>query len=413
MYVCIYIQGYILTCGLQFGGDYLLYHGDPNLYHSWAIVIIDSHSHTDAGSNNGREGLENCRIKGLDILTHGRVAHSVNKTLIIASEVISSSSLLSSASASSLSILNNPNNPPVTSHLASHSSSKHHLHNSNHTNSPDNPDNSGDAHDSKHEHEQSVSDLSYYTIQWEQFLSLETRLAPNPTLNPTTTSSSLSSLSHKQLNVTIPKVTNPLSDPDTVSTQEHAISPDNPDTPNSPGGIGECWIIILVGVPGSGKSTLCELLKQQGWVIACQDELGSVSAVRATLTRVSERVTGKRCMVLDRCNVSRKGRKAWLRFISNKLKNSNPQQVLCVWLDTPLDTCISRVRLRTQHPTLPGLGIDMDAKSDSVVRTFHESLHGAAGVNIPTKQEGYRQVWRVTSSEQYVQVLTEIQALTD
>lgn len=61
-------KGYYITLGGKFGGDYLVYPGDPIKFHAMFIVII----------------LEKTKkLQMQDIVTYGRLGHSVRKTVVL------------------------------------------------------------------------------------------------------------------------------------------------------------------------------------------------------------------------------------------------------------------------------------------------------------------------------------------
>ncbi|KAJ2156690.1 tRNA-splicing endonuclease subunit [Coemansia sp. RSA 552] len=64
-------RGYYLTRGIKFGGDYLLYPGDPLRYHSSHVVSLLP-NRTD-------------KITPREIVTLGRVCTAVNKTRVLSS----------------------------------------------------------------------------------------------------------------------------------------------------------------------------------------------------------------------------------------------------------------------------------------------------------------------------------------
>lgn len=68
-YKCLWNQGYYLTCGAKFGGDFLVYPGRPSIYHSQFILICSDRS-------NG--------LTLKELVTYSRVATSVKKTFAIA-----------------------------------------------------------------------------------------------------------------------------------------------------------------------------------------------------------------------------------------------------------------------------------------------------------------------------------------
>jgi bifunctional polynucleotide phosphatase/kinase len=68
-------------------------------------------------------------------------------------------------------------------------------------------------------------------------------------------------------------------------------------------------LLVLVGRPGSGKSTFSQELGQLGYVRVCQDELGTKArCVKAVKDLLSRRV----CVVLDATNSSPRTRAEWI-----------------------------------------------------------------------------------------------------
>jgi tetratricopeptide (TPR) repeat protein len=105
-------------------------------------------------------------------------------------------------------------------------------------------------------------------------------------------------------------------------------------------------LVMLVGLPGCGKSTLSEALVQskQGWIRLCQDELEGRKAFEDAIGR-SIKDKSKR-LVLDRTNVVRADRKYFLELAFN------PKDAVCVHFDVSADVCEERVAKRTDHPTI-------------------------------------------------------------
>ena len=107
------------------------------------------------------------------------------------------------------------------------------------------------------------------------------------------------------------------------------------------------FMLILIGIPGSGKSTFANLLvTQKPWmyVRVSQDVLGSSSAC---LQLARSTILDGKCPVIDRCNFDTKQRAKFL-----KLASINNLPVDCVVFRFPSELCISRCQDRSDHETL-------------------------------------------------------------
>ncbi|KAI8817820.1 uncharacterized protein EV422DRAFT_540078 [Fimicolochytrium jonesii] len=148
-------------------------------------------------------------------------------------------------------------------------------------------------------------------------------------------------------------------------------------------------VLILVGLPGSGKSTFCArlgcispddstLITANTYVRISQDDIGSRRACESLIATIIKR--GGR-VVLDRCNTRAADRMQWLELAFG------PRDAVAVHFTAGVEVCVKRVCARQGHPTLGG----EKGKVERVVRGFERDLEA------PTVKEGFVGVWSVAS----------------
>jgi protein-tyrosine phosphatase/tRNA uridine 5-carbamoylmethylation protein Kti12 len=134
--------------------------------------------------------------------------------------------------------------------------------------------------------------------------------------------------------------------------------------------------LILVGIPGSGKSTFSKHLEKylgDDMVYLNQDTQG-----RKDLSKeISKNCRNKKLVVVDRCNLTRKDREEWSCYFN--------ESVWCIYFDIPPEECFYRVEHRKGHPTLGGLG---------GVKIAKEML---SKIETPGFDEGFEQIINLTS----------------
>lgn len=151
---------------------------------------------------------------------------------------------------------------------------------------------------------------------------------------------------------------------------------------------GDLAVLVLIGAPGSGKSTFAQRLLQaqpSQWKIISQDALGKSEAKR----QMSLPPSG--ALVLDRCNGTIAQRADWIGSLQYR---PPPKMVGALWFDPPTATLLSRLRSRKDHPTL------------TMADNFAAAIHMfEANFQPPTEDEGFGRIARVTCVEDALAVI--------
>ncbi len=117
-------------------------------------------------------------------------------------------------------------------------------------------------------------------------------------------------------------------------------------------------LIVLVGLPGSGKSTLCKKEQYADYLRISQDDQGKEGCKRLFQVGLLE---GKN-IIVDRCNFNCEQRNRYL--IPAKKAG---YKTTIIWLKVGREQCIERINERTDHPNLA----KGNEKIESVVRMFN------------------------------------------
>ncbi|KAL1931000.1 hypothetical protein VTP01DRAFT_10137 [Rhizomucor pusillus] len=104
-------------------------------------------------------------------------------------------------------------------------------------------------------------------------------------------------------------------------------------------------VLILVGLPGSGKSTFSNSLVKykSDWRRVNQDDLGSRKRCEHECRKYLRQQLN---VVIDRCNFDPQQRSTWIR-----IANEFQVPVDCIIFSADQKTCADRILDRVEHPT--------------------------------------------------------------
>jgi predicted kinase len=136
-------------------------------------------------------------------------------------------------------------------------------------------------------------------------------------------------------------------------------------------------MIILVGLPGSGKSTIAETHFKQDYYYINQDKMGNREACISAVKKVLE--SGGN-VIIDRVNSTRKQRAYWIELGIGY----NCSSITCIVLDVDPEICVGRIVDRKGHETITE---EMDIeKKRQIVHQFAKTFES------PTLEEGFSSI---------------------
>lgn len=139
-------------------------------------------------------------------------------------------------------------------------------------------------------------------------------------------------------------------------------------------------MVIMVGKPGSGKSTEAAQLKELGYTIINQDTLGNR---HECLLKCVEVLDSGKDVVIDRTNINKSQRKYWIDLAKKyKITDITIKEFI-----SSNDNCVNRILNRQSHPTIPNT--TPTEKILEIVKKFEDSYEK------PVFQEGFNSHYRI------------------
>jgi predicted kinase len=155
------------------------------------------------------------------------------------------------------------------------------------------------------------------------------------------------------------------------------------------------FMLILVGIPGSGKSTFAKSLESSAphvFVRINQDSLGN----RRRCEKVTRQTLAQgKVAIIDRCNFDSSQRRY---FIDIAREYQVP--VDCISLELPKEECVRRCEFRENHETIER------GQERQVVNKMMSMFEA------PIRHEGFRRVERISRQDHVNDVMEEYRGIT-
>ncbi len=146
-------------------------------------------------------------------------------------------------------------------------------------------------------------------------------------------------------------------------------------------------LIIMVGYPASGKSTVSKTMETYSdkMIRVSQDEIRQKGKCEEMVGQYTKKQG--HTVILDRCNLTKEERREWMGL-------AHKPKTWCIWFDVDFEECKYRITRRRNHPTV---------KEGTGTRIL-ESLKGQ--LEEPDKSEGFEQIIIIRDVDEANELIT-------
>jgi len=134
-------------------------------------------------------------------------------------------------------------------------------------------------------------------------------------------------------------------------------------------------LIIMVGMPGSGKSTFAA--KYNNYMVVNQDKMGDRLKCLEAFRKAAREGQN---IIVDRCNINRLQRSIWIR----EAQRFGIKDINAVYLAVNPEVCVKRISERKNHPTIKE-NFSLE-KNQEIVYNFTKTFE------IPQIEEGFNKI---------------------
>ena len=145
-------------------------------------------------------------------------------------------------------------------------------------------------------------------------------------------------------------------------------------------------LIMLIGVPCSGKTTLSlefQTYYNDKIVHINQDDMGNKDCWENFSSKAKQYT-----IILDRCNLKRNERQEWIKSYSQ----ISSEKIIAICFQLDLSVCTERVKLRENHPSLSGKG------GVKIIESLSKDFEP------PSTKEGFSEIFIIKNDEDLMKI---------